>query len=197
MWKHFGNITIVLLVIIGVVIVVPRAWRIHAPTDPTTSMVVGLEIPSMNAHSQEEGDAFAGLPDIAGSRYAVPPITYDQMVRDGVGIIEGSLSYPSHFVAFQVVCAEHVETKRRHCTDEQLYDARYRYRVGYQLVVPEGMYTVASFAPQNSGRVAVYARRTHCSREAVRVNDAGCSSGSSRPVMVYSGEMITGIDPDW
>lgn len=150
-----------------------------------------------SSNADGEDDPFEELPNLPRSSHAIPPIAYDILMRDRLGVIEGSLGYPSHFVAFQVVCAEDARTHQRYCTDDNIEDPRYRYGVGYQIVVPEGTYTIASFALLNGGLIQKYAKNTVCSDEGIKNGDFECASGDLRPITVTAGQMVTSVDPDW
>lgn len=116
----------------------------------------------------------------------------DSEISDSVGIIEGSLGYPSEEIPADMrVCAENVQTWKKYCTDKQISDSKYTYGKGYQLEIPAGDYYV--FAKVNNiDYYAYYSEFVTCG---LSIN---CSSHKPLKVEIAKGDSAGGIDPiDW
>ncbi len=116
----------------------------------------------------------------------------DSEIPESVGIIEGSLGYPSEGIPADMrICAENVQNWKKYCTDEQINDSKYTYDKGYQLEVPVGDYYVFAKV-SNLGQYAYYSEFVTCGLD----ND--CSSHKPIKLRVEGGKSISGIDPiDW
>jgi len=107
----------------------------------------------------------------------------------GLAQLEGSLSYPGHFVPPLTVCAEEVTTKTRYCTETQVKGSQYHYGVGYQLQVPPGRYQV--YATYGNYR-AYYSPAVACGLH-IR-----CQDHQPIVVEVQAGQRLPEISPmDW
>jgi len=111
----------------------------------------------------------------------------------GLGTIEGSLSYPSEFIPFDMeVCAQNVSTRELYCTSEHIKNSKYTYGVGYKIEVPAGDYYVYASTQMVPGYKAYYSESVTCSQ------GSGCFSHDPIRVKVSSGKTVSGVDPqDW
>jgi hypothetical protein len=112
----------------------------------------------------------------------------------GMGIIEGSLSYPSEVIPEDLqVCAVPAGGEGSVCTIEQLRDDRFTYGLGYNLEVPAGDYYVYAFTPSDeAGKKAYYTEYVECGL------GADCGSHKKILVSVVVGAVVTEVDPgDW
>lgn len=116
-----------------------------------------------------------------------------------MGVITGSLSYPSDFdFPRMIVCAEAVDSRRIHCTDKRVTNRRSG-KVTYRLRVPAGSYHVFATivndevpAEDYRGYKAYYSEFVKCG---LSVN---CPSHEPIKLTVRAGQTLTGIDPgDW
>ncbi len=74
-------------------------------------------------------------------------ITEDE--ADSMGIIEGSMSYPSSGIPDDiVVCAENITSKKQFCTNTQIKDKKYKYGIGYKIDAPAAGYYVFALPPR-------------------------------------------------
>jgi len=110
-----------------------------------------------------------------------------------VGIIEGSLSYPSSYIPKDMtVCAENISNQEEICTSEQLYGNQYTYGVGYKLELPTGTYRVYSKTNNWEGYKAYYTELAKCGLV------SGCGTHDPINVEVLANETVSKIDPyDW
>lgn len=112
-----------------------------------------------------------------------------------VGIIEGSLSYPSEMIPEDlIVCAETLDKSVTFCTNEHLADenGQYTYGFGYQIEVPAGEYYVFAYLDNDPGTRAYYSEFVTCGLM------AECPSHEPIEVAVSAGETVKEIDPhDW
>lgn len=110
-----------------------------------------------------------------------------------LGIIEGSLGYPSEGIPSDMkVCAENIATKRTYCTEEHRKDTKYTYGEGYQIEIPSGDYYVYATLPSWKNYKAYYSDFVICGLS------VDCSSHKPILVQVKSGQIVSGIDPqDW
>jgi len=108
-----------------------------------------------------------------------------------MGIIEGSLSYPSEVIPELIICAEDINNDQQYCTTEQIEDEKYTYSKGYKLEVPVGKYFVFAQREDND-RKAYYSEYVICG---IR---ADCPSHKPVVVTVDEGETVSEVDPhDW
>lgn len=111
-------------------------------------------------------------------------------VIDGMGTIEGSLSYPSEGIPPMNICAEDINTKKQFCTTEHLKNSKYLYGEGYKISAPVGNYYV--FATVGKlGDYRAYYSNFQCGNGKGTTHD---------PIMVEvkTGETISGVDAcDW
>ena len=118
-----------------------------------------------------------------------------------VGVIEGSLSYPSEFIPPDMtICAENLATKKIYSTNKHLKAKKYQYKVGYKLEVPPGDYHVYAYLPDPAKYGASYSKdyRAYYSEFVKCGMTENCPSHAPVVVKVKSGETVSGIDPqDW
>ena len=118
-----------------------------------------------------------------------------------VGVIEGSLSYPSEFnPPDMTICAENLATKKIYSTNKHLKAKKYQYKVGYKLEVPPGDYHVYAYLPDPAKYGASYSKdyRAYYSEFVKCGMTENCPSHEPVVVKVKSGETVSGIDPqDW
>jgi len=110
-----------------------------------------------------------------------------------IGVIEGSLSYPSDFIPSDMkVCAENVATNKEYCTETHIKDSKYTYGEGYKIEVPPGSYYVFAATQRIPDYKAYYSEFVTCGL------NVDCPSHKPIVVIVESGKTITFIDPhDW
>ena len=109
---------------------------------------------------------------------------------NNVGIIEGSLSYPSESIPPMNICAEDINTKEQFCTTEHLKNSKYLFGEGYKISAPVGQYYV--FATVGKlGDYRAYYSKFQCGNGKGTTHD---------PIMVEvkTGETVSGVDAcDW
>ncbi|MBF2098285.1 MAG: hypothetical protein IGQ88_07925 [Gloeomargaritaceae cyanobacterium C42_A2020_066] len=110
-------------------------------------------------------------------------------VHGDMGLLEGSLSFPSDHIPPTQVCAVEVSTGQRFCTEGRQVGAQFQYGVGYRLAVPPGTYHV--FA-QVGDWIAPYSQAVPCG---LRIT---CQDHRPIAVVVEAGRVQSGVDPtDW
>lgn len=116
----------------------------------------------------------------------------------GVGVITGSLGYPSEGIPENMeVCAVEVAGMAAHCSNEHLKDKAFTYGVGYRLTLPAGEYYVYAYLPNlpdATGQTykAYYSEFVTCGM------DVSCTSHEPVKVTVRQGEVTEKVDPqDW
>lgn len=110
-------------------------------------------------------------------------------VPSSMGLLEGSLSFPSDHIPPTQVCAVEVSTRQRFCTEGRQVGAQFQYGVGYRLAVPPGTYHV--FA-QVGDWTAPYSQAVPCG---LRIT---CQDHRPIAVKVEAGQMRSSVDPtDW
>jgi hypothetical protein len=138
---------------------------------------------------------------MVGAIFLLAPTGPGGAAEPRAGVIEGSLSYPSDFIAPDiVVCAENLATHQKSCTKKHLKGKQYTYKMGYKLTLPPGDYHVYAYLPDPAkygagfpkNYRAYYSELVKCG---MRVN---CQDHAPIVVRVKSGETARGIDPmDW
>ena len=116
----------------------------------------------------------------------------------GVGVITGSLGYPSEGIPENMeVCAVEFGAMGAHCSNEHLKDVSFTYGVGYRLTLPAGEYYVYAYLPNlpdATGQIykAYYSEFVTCGM------DVSCTSHEPIKVTVKQGEVTQNVDPqDW
>jgi hypothetical protein len=119
-------------------------------------------------------------------------------IERGVGVITGSLGYPSEGIPENMeVCAVEVGAMGAHCSNEHLKDVSFTYGVGYRLTLPGGEYYVYAYLPNlpdATGQTykAYYSEFVTCGM------DVSCTSHEPIKVTVKQGEVTQNVDPqDW
>lgn len=109
--------------------------------------------------------------------------------KTGIGIIEGSLGYPSDSIPSKMkVCAENIKTKEKYCTDKHIKNNKYKYGEGYKIEAPVGNYYVFAFLPDSDYK-AYYSELTVCGTK------FSCPSNDPILITVINGYITTNIDP--
>ncbi len=117
--------------------------------------------------------------------------------KSPIGIIEGSLSYPSEGIPDDIkTCAQNIDTKKYYCMPGSFIDKKYKYENGYLIYVPAGKYnvfsSVSSNPTSNNTFRAYYNNYVKCGLK------AGCKDHKLITVVVETGKTVSGIDPsDW
>jgi hypothetical protein len=118
-----------------------------------------------------------------------------------LGIIEGSLAYPSEFIPPDMtICAENIASKERICTAQHIKGKQFQHGAGYRLKVPPGEYHVYAYLPDPGKYGADYPRdyRAYYSEFVKCGMQEGCPSHAPVVVRVKSGDHLKKIDPqDW
>jgi hypothetical protein len=119
----------------------------------------------------------------------------------GVGVIEGSLSYPGEFIPDDMtICAENLATKKIYCTNKHLKAKKYQYKLGYKLEVSPGNYHVFAQLPDPARYGADYTKdyRAYYSEFVKCGMSVNCKDHTPIVVIVKSGATTSGVDPmDW
>jgi len=112
------------------------------------------------------------------------------------GMIEGSLSFPSEFIATDMtICAEDTSTQKQYCTKDHLQDVKYTAHVGYKIEAPAGSYYVFAYLPPDTGKPADRAYYNEFVTCGLSIN---CTSHKPIVVVVVAGQTTSDIDPqDW
>jgi hypothetical protein len=110
-----------------------------------------------------------------------------------IGVIEGSLGYPSDLIPPDMkVCAENKQTGEKYCTKEHIKDKKYVCGEGYKIEVPPGDYFVYANLPSEEDYKAYYSEFVTCGL------NVKCFSHEPILVSIEEGDNITDIDPiDW
>ena len=117
------------------------------------------------------------------------------------GMIEGPLSYPSEEIPQDLkICAQNQETMEEFCTQNHIYDNKYRpseytVGVGYKLEVPVGDYQVYAFVPQAPDWQAYYSNYVICANSGLYEN---CVLHDPITITVFKNQTTPNIEPgDW
>src|SRR3989344_3847915 len=104
-----------------------------------------------------------------------------------VGIIEGSLSYPSDFIPPMKICSENISTKKQYCTTEHIDDSKYKYGQGYKISVSAGKYYVFA-TTERTGDYRAYFSQFNCGENGIQK--------SHNPILVEvkSSVTVSGVD---
>lgn len=114
-----------------------------------------------------------------------------------LGIIEGSLGYPSSGIPQMKICAVNINTQEEVCTTEHIEDEKYQYSKGYIIEVPPGEYNVYASLISSLGSLDP-SYRAYYSEFVVCGLAIWCPSHEPIVVFVESGKKYSDIDPiDW
>ncbi len=110
-----------------------------------------------------------------------------------VGVIEGSLAYPSDFIPPDMrICAKNTQTGEEYCTEEHIKDEKYTYGEGYKIEVAPGDYFVYANLSSWGDYNAYYSEFVTCGMK------VECPSHEPILVSAEKGDIVIGIDPmDW
>ncbi len=121
--------------------------------------------------------------------------------QPSTGIIEGALGYPSEGIPKDLkICAEHIKSKKEFCTQNHIYDDKYRPNqytlgTGYKLEVPTGDYYVYAVLPDAPDWKAYYTNYVVCINSGLYDQ---CTSHEPITVSVLKDQISTNIEPaDW
>lgn len=131
-----------------------------------------------------------GVVILVGGYFVFFKKTANAPAENGMGIIEGALSYPSDFIPPMKICAEDINTKKQYCTTDNIIDSKYKYGEGYKISAPVGKYYVfATREGEGLDDYRAYYSQSNCGEK--NLHD---------PIMVEVKQSVTisGIDAcDW
>jgi len=198
MWKNdgrFSSIIIPGLIAIIIILVAGLAWfATQNKNSQENSDTIKQELESSRKELQTNIDGLQGkLDDMQKTIDDKKQAEATVAAENEKGFIEGSLGYPSNYIPKDMsVCALNIVTNKEYCTTEQIYDAKYTYKVGYKIEVPAGKYNVYATTSSQTDYKAYYSAFITCGLK------SNCTSHDPIEVLVEKDKTTSEVDPvDW